>query len=598
MTDPENEPAPGEEPGAGDGNNTSTPKPTSKPKRAPWEDEPWVDQKAATERAIGAARAPKPVADPKSLASSAWAKATWDKEIGPLTAATEGERQKLLFPAACNLYEIVAAGVWDEHTVTDALREACRANRLEQDDGELSVVRTIKNARRRGFDNPRDLSNVGKYQRPSGCVTDDEPEPLVLNDFQHLERGFWMERDSLKTIYMAALSRLCSPWAVLAHVVAIVLGQVRPHITLPPIVGGKASLNWFGAVVAPSSGGKGAAASVAAELIPHTLPVLNLGSGEGLVDAFVRPANKDTGEPAGLHESLLFVAHEIDGLKALAQRHGSTLMPVLRSAFFGEAIGFSNRQASRLHLAAHSYRMTLVLSAQPARCEGLLGDTGGGTPQRFQWFPGVDDRITDQPPPWPGKLTLPSPSTWAYPTTLKVPFEAVELIRAERARAARGEADNESDGHKLLVREKLAFALAVLDKRHGPDAMRSDDWRLAGVAIRVSDHMRAYVAQQVDQAAVSEAEKRGTERGIEFDAANTERTQRDYRRRRRIENWVVGKLREAEGGSITEGALRGLAAGRDKPHIEPTLARMQESGEVEQVLKCPGDQTPRWTLSG
>lgn len=571
---------------------------TSIPPRLPFEDERWVDPKAATDRAIAAARPPQPVADPRSLASSPWANKAWDDEIGPLTNATQGERQKLLFPAACNLYEIVAAGVWPEEKVYDALREACRTNGLEQDDGEPSVVRTLKNARRKGFDKPRDLSNVGKGQRTSVSDADDEPELLAFNDFQTLERGFWTQRESLKIVYMAALSSMCSPWAVLAHCVALALTMVRPHITLPPIIGaGGGSLNWFAVIAAPSGLSKSTSETVARQLITGQVRQRNLGSGEGFLDSYVKPANKQTGEPAGLHESVLFVADEGDSLAALGSRKNATLSSVLRSAFTGTQLGFSYR-SSDLHLPAHSYRTVLVINIQPAKAGVLLDDRTGGLLQRFMWFPGADRRVSWQTPPWPGPLTLPSPSAWQYPTQLKVPPDAVDLIKdsAERQHhdVDRDETDN-LDSHLLYIREKFAFGLAVVD---GRDTMTLDDWRLAGIAARVSGFTRDYVMQQVDRATVADARKRGRTRGVEFDAASDEQSQQSYKRRRRIENWIVGKLRGAEDGSMTEGALRGLAAGRDEPHIAPTLLRMQESGEVNHDDKQPGDRTPRWTLRG
>ena len=36
---------------------------------------------------------------------------------------------------------------------------------------------------------------------------------------------------------------------------------------------------------------------------------------------------------------------------------------------------------------AHTYRTTLIISVQPERAGGLLAAVGGGTPQRFMWFP-------------------------------------------------------------------------------------------------------------------------------------------------------------------------------------------------------------------
>jgi hypothetical protein len=41
----------------------------------------------------------------------------------------------------------------------------------------------------------------------------------------------------------------------------------------------------------------------------------------------------------------------------------------------------------------------------------------------------------------PGKLILPEHSKWRYPRELRLPHEATEFIRDERARRMRGEGD-------------------------------------------------------------------------------------------------------------------------------------------------------------
>jgi hypothetical protein len=196
----------------------------------------------------------------------------------------------------------------------------------------------------------------------------DEPAPddetrTAPTDVADLEDGFWQSRDSLQTIYNAALNRMCSPWAVLGLCAARVLAIVPPFITLPPLIGGNkgGSLNWFCAIAAISGGGKGAASGVAYDLVPMSVPIRNLGSGEGLVDAYVEPKQKKS-DPTTLRPSVMFVADEVDNVHALGARSGTTLMVWLRMAFSGETLGSSNRQASSLHLNRHTYRMTWAVS--------------------------------------------------------------------------------------------------------------------------------------------------------------------------------------------------------------------------------------------
>jgi len=539
-----------------------------KPRRAPWDEQPFVDHGAAAQRAIAAAQ--RVHTDPNSPAVASYARSALDAETQRLSGAPDGTRNDQLFKTAAALFELVAAGALDEQEVLAALRSGAAANGYEHSDGSAAIDKTIASGRRRGMDNPRDLSGVGS--KTNGYRLDIEPSQSVnLDTVPQIERGFWTSRESLQDIYLGALSRMCSPWAVLGFCAARALAMVRPNCVLPPLIGGPGSLNWFCAIAAPSGGGKGSASSAAKELVKEYVRQRNLGSGEGIVDAYVKPADKETGEAPGLHESVMFVADEIDTMHALGSRSGSTLPAILRSGFSGEALGFSYRQASKLHLEAQTYRMTLAISVQPARAGLLMGDSQGGTLQRFMWFPGTDQRVSADIPLMPGSLELPPFAAWQYPRELKIPYEAVELIRDERSRAMRGENDV-IDGHALFIREKFAYALAVLD---GRDEMSLQDWVLAGVAAKVSDHTRNWVAAQLDQLTDDEAAERGRLQGVSSNAADEEKTYRSGQRTNRIGSWALQKMGS---GGITTGELSRTLASRDRPYLPAVLVMLQHDG--------------------
>jgi hypothetical protein len=419
------------------------------------------------------------------------------------------------------------------------------------------------------------------------------PKAAELLNVEHLENGFWLARQSLTDIYTAALSRMCSPWAVLAHCAARVLATIPPHVTLPPLVGGPGSLNWFAALVAVSGGGKSAAEDVARELVDQYVLARNLGSGEGVIDAYVRPADKETGEPAGLHESVMFVADEIDQLAALGARSGSTLMSTLRMGFTARTLGFSNRTASSLHLKRHSYRMTLVANVQPARAGALMDDSGGGTPQRFMWFPAKDRRVTASPPMMPAPLALPAFFVWQYPRELKIPAEATALIREENAKDQRGEADF-LDGHALFCREKFAYALAALDAR---DDMTSEDWELSGIAAAVSTHIRGAVIELLARAVDKDAASRGRLAGISHQAAGVSKAQAERERANRIANWIIDRLKAAGRHSMSEGELRRDAESPNRHSIVAVLGALADQGWVKKIDRVKGDRTDRWMLA-
>jgi hypothetical protein len=420
----------------------------------------------------------------------------------------------------------------------------------------------------------------------------DAQEPVASIDqvLPGVEEDFWTSRQSLTDIYEGSLARMCSPWGVLVHCVARALAAVPPCITLPPLIGGPGSLNWFGAVVAKSGGGKGGATAVARDLVPYPITVRNLGSGEGLVDAYC--CKQDDAHPTGRIESVMFLADEVDTVAVLGNRQGATLISVLRSAFFGETLGFSYR-GNNSHLDEHSYRLTLVVSVQPGRAGWILGDAHGGTPQRFLWFPGSDARVTKTPPEWKYPvLRVPGDDAWPFAMQLTVPEETKELVLTERAKNARGEQDA-LDGHAVFSREKFALGLALLD---GRAEMTSEDWRLSGIAAAVSDHTRRWALQEVRLVAEQEAVERGRQRGIANHAARQSEEQRERENANRVRAWIVAQLTAAGEAGMTEGELRKAAPNRDRSVIKALLGGLAQAGYVKKIDRLGHDRSDRWVV--
>jgi hypothetical protein len=434
-----------------------------------------------------------------------------------------------------------------ENEIRDAAVRACKLNRLTEDSAngglakvEADVPRCLAANRGLRVDDwtERFDKTANGTAETSGYVTGYEPiDAAPTLAFADIEDGFWAARQSLQDIYIGALSKMCAPWAVLAFCAARALAQVRPHIVLPDVIGGPGSLNWYAAITATSGGGKGAASAVARQLVTDPVQQRNAGSGEGMISAYRRPATED--EPAGLYESIMFVVDEIDSLTAQSKRSGTTTMPVLRSAFSGETLGFSYVNKNTPIIEAHSYRMTMVVSVQPQRAGDLLADHHGGTPQRFMWFPGNDQRVSqDLAGEFIEPLTLPKPGAWQYPTTLKIPTAARDLILSERVKAMRGQQDS-LNGHALFVREKFAFALALLD---GRSEMSPEDWELSGIAANVSDATRDWVARTMESAKQEQAIEFGRELGQRRAAADDEQQYQQAMKRSRVEGKILGYL--------------------------------------------------------
>lgn len=418
---------------------------------------------------------------------------------------------------------------------------------------------------------------AAKYQETVIEISAEEitqpPQPTA--PLEAIEEHFWKSRDSLKLIYDAALSQMCAPWAVLACCAARILTLIPPHITLPPIIGGPGSLNWFAAIVAKSGGGKGAANAVAAQLVPGDIHTRGAGSGEGMVEAYDRRL-----DPQDHITSILFSVDEVDSLASMQARAGQTTMSVIRSGFSGETLGYSYRNRSKEKVEAHTYRMTMIVSVQPERAAGLFADAGGGTPQRFMWFPGRDRRIRSHAPAWPVDQsgfprTLPPVDTKNLPHKgIQIPAEAERIIRQAREDSMNG-SDDALDGHALFCREKFAYALALFDGRTNMD---SDDWKLSGIAAAVSDWCRMRAKATLEQSQTAFAVERGRLRGVEYYESEITRAVIANEDLKRILTWAVGKLREADNHRLKKRELSRAASSRDRAKFTEAMLRGVEAG--------------------
>lgn len=429
-------------------------------------------------------------------------------------------------------------------------------------------------------------SEARKPPRSAPSDGDDaESDPEQRNLFAEIfeaEDDFWTATTSLKQIYETSMARMVSPWAVLAYCVARILQLAPPSVRLPALIGGRGSLNWFALVCDASGGGKSAAAAVAKELVQPRHPVeiteRNPGSGEGIIGQYYKPPEKK-GDFPQVREAVMFTTDEIDTLTAMGQRQGGTTLSTLRTAFSGGTLGFSYITRGRdIHVKEHTYRMTFVVNAQPSRCGGLLADHGGGTPQRFQWFPANDPRPTlaeANEDYYPAPLPIPGGMALLGDKTIEIPSEARHLILSEREKAVQNRGGDILDGHALFVREKFAFALALLD---GRTDMGSEDWRLSGIAAEVSSRTRLWVQDELAKSQESEAKEQGRIRGIGLAAADSEKSHQTSKNIRRVEELIIKKLKEL--GPMTAGALRKKLHQRDRHLLDGCLAALSNSKEI------------------
>ncbi len=349
----------------------------------------------------------------------------------------------------------------------------------------------------------RMITNAERLLADSASASSAEAEEAA-----RAEAAFWGQRPVLMRIQQFAAMRRANPYAVLGGVSRRAIALVSPRVQLPPIIGHPASVNLYTASVGRSGQGKDIANGVAAQAVRFlnpdgtTLddpPSPGIGSGEGLARYFLGHGN---GEELA-HVAANVEVNEVGTLVALADRKGGTLVGELLKGFTGQALGFNNAQrATTTFVPAHSYRLCLGISAQPENARFFLDREKDGLPQRFLWLPIINPyaRPPGTEPPeevMPAEVVVPVFPTviTGTPYFIGVPASIRASIENFRYQVEIGSpAVDPLDGHLMLLRLKVAFALAVLDERRD---IIEDDWRIARQLIEVSNRVRAEMKQVV-----------------------------------------------------------------------------------------------------
>lgn len=310
---------------------------------------------------------------------------------------------------------------------------------------------------------------------------------------------FWSATPELATIYQWARARYAAPWAVFGAVLLRVAASTGPHVQLPGLIGGRASLNLLCAFVSASGGGKGISDKVARLAWPKQILELPIGSGEGIAATFKRPDKE--GEDNEAITAAIFNVPEVDTLAGIASRQGSILLAQLKSMAMGEQIGQQNAsKATSRVVAAHAYRCCLSVGAQPLHTSVIFNDATGGTPQRFLWFPTTDPSMPAEAAPDPAPLNADIPvyvpNEDGVVEITYGPDEIRQTVIGAHLARQRGKGDA-LDGHALLTRCKVAALLAIL---HHRSVVSELDWQLSEVVMTVSDATRDWITSEAKKA--------------------------------------------------------------------------------------------------
>jgi 5S rRNA maturation endonuclease (ribonuclease M5) len=418
--------------------------------------------------------------------------------------------------------------------------------------------------------------------RPYTIATD-APEPPKTNGHKpHSDLDkFWDERPGLQHIRDFARASMVSPWSMLGAVLARIVAATPPFVVLPRTIGGEMSLNLFVGFVGPSGGGKGASerAAESAVRLPEPITKTGPGSGEGIAHLFQKYDKKqDALIPVAT--AVLMSAAEVDTLSALTGRQASTLMPELRKTWSGEELGFAYVDPEKkLKLQGHTYRLCLTVGIQPGRAGQLLNDSDGGTPQRFVWLPvadpGAPDETPEHPPPriW-HRPALPKADFTTRLVILPICSDALAAVRANRLAQLREEGELGIEAHGLLSRLKVAAALGLYDERA---EISSEDWRLAGIVMAVSDSTREKVAKELAKAVQKQNRARAE---LEAERALLIEGRKEIDTLHRVGRTMVRKL--DAGRWVSKSDLRKAVSSRDRGYFEAALDKLRETALVEE----------------
>lgn len=391
------------------------------------------------------------------------------------------------------------------------------------------------------------------------------------------ESDFWSTTDELSQIHQWARARYAAPWAVFFAVLLRVAASTGPHVQLPGVIGGRASLNLLCAFVAPSGGGKGVCEKVARLAWPASIKEFPIGSGEGIAETFTL-RGKESEENEKIDRAI-FTCPEIDILTGLASRQGATILGTLKEFAMGGNLGSTNAsKANSRNVAEHSYRGCLSVSAQPGHTGVIFSDTSGGTPQRFLWALTIDPDMPDNPVAdpeplnhaLPGLLTRRHDDPGIVTEIVYGPDEIRKEIVAAHLARQRGEGDA-LDGHWMLTRLKVAAVLAIM---HHRTVVSDVDWRLSETVMAVSDRTRNWIVEQARHAARAKIRDQAMSRAAGEQFISDHKLDRA---KKAILRWLE------RDGQLARHDLRRKLKADLRDHFDPAIAELAAEGVIVET---------------
>lgn len=459
-----------------------------------------------------------------------------------------------------------------------------------------------------------------------------EPIDRDFLDYVETSTDFWNRKPQLQLIAEIAAREEISPWGLLLSTQIHQLSNVEPTVVLVKRSGSKGtilsdgtSLNMFGALTAPTGGGKSATFREANGLVvPRMHPIAD-GTGQGIVKAFAETEKVTHDEDKKRLDDPYYVtryfthsvvvhAPEINTLNAEFMREGSKTASMMRSLWVGEIVGSTTGDITRrVTLIPNTYRIGGLWGVQPVNAAGLLAGADDGTPQRWVWAPAEEFRVGSRthpartPAPSNTRFPLPQfnpntslfgpsggelPQTIDKNTQLPAPiwvewspkmYADITSLRADQQRAKDRDpyapiTPEQRDllhrvtmeSHMVLSRIKMAAALGFLWGHASPD---DEDWDLSEAQMEVSRRELAGAWLRANEAKYDALTDKGTQRGVEMYAANVERDTRQHDDDRKLADEVWKILAKQP---LTTTALKSKMSSSKRGRLSSVLDILEE----------------------
>lgn len=362
---------------------------------------------------------------------------------------------------------------------------------------------------------------------PTGLVEPERKPSTLIHPPE-----FWLQLPLLTLLRDAAWSMGASPDAMLLAWLTHFATAIPAGYRLPPIIGDDGTFDLLSVLVGDSGAKKSSVMRRTERLTPlaqrKDLQVgLDIGSGEGIIEAFYDMLPEDPDDPKSKKEKrrayagLNFKVDEGKLINDLSHRQGTTHTSRLCSAWSGSTLSTTNASAERKRrIDEFTYRITAVICAQPAYAVAYLhGDSAlQGFAQRLLWA-WCHDPSKPEPgmrPEWPGVLDIQVP-----PGVGLAYIDCAPEITAQIQWEDHNEEHVGLDAHRNLLRLKLAGIMGLASDPYCR-LIGTDMWDIAGQiltqSVVVRDHLLRQETTQAQMDEVAKAEATGRRLALAEDA--------------------------------------------------------------------------------